>query len=869
MAVRFSKPMLSIMNSAGTAVSNAGRLFFYVTGTSTKKDTYTTEALSTANSNPVTLDSAGRHGDIWLGSGAYKVVFAGPGSDDPPASPIKTWDPEYGDGGGSGAISLEFDTVALLKAQASASLADGQIVFVSSYYSTGPKFLGGGLFRWDDTSTATQDNVVVFRPDDTGAGVAGRWFRILGNSIAVEDGGVKDDNSTDCGAGIRAVIDAANTHKIQEIVFLGRDTGYYLCSSKIISATSMPEGLTFRGLRPRDFNVGAAGTVIKYTGTSFCWDIRNAKGTDEIGNWVFKDLAFQCSDNAGGMFDLNYLDQDGTDYTATDSAATNSYMSGVAFENCVLYGAGTSSTGTGIRGKKCFYISLDEKCQVQYWKRGIHLKGCDNNELKGRYTSNGRHIMLETSSTFGNDTNAFPAFMGPTDAHGENSYGLYDAAKGTTVFPCLWEQDTDATAQWFMGGAGTTFINPNCGSGAIPVFEIGADLENGKIIGINMRRGSMLAPVVAAPTSWEGDHGAGGEPWYLTIYDAHQYAAAVIGQHPRIRYRGGDPAGVIAPNTDAVAEPWMSTNGFIPRKVIVVNSANFGAQWSTYGGFSGISSMTADTTVPTGHVIRMLSAGTKGFHRSLRVGIDLHNNDYLRLVYRYKNVATVTAGTWRYSIMKGDGTGITNGALTASTTYVQTSVVQQVTGLSDGDIVGIGAYDNGTDNGLDIDSITIAIVEPLTDSTTGTAATTLAAGVGIQTLAFFIDLATLANGDTLTNYTPGYKFKLLSFDFRVHKAATTAAKAATLNLEIGTTNVTGGAIALTSANCTPAGAAVAGSAITAANTGTSSDTLSIEASSVTAFVEGNGWAIIKIQNMDTADAVASLATVLRNHNITN
>ncbi|MGQ0557985.1 MAG: hypothetical protein ACT4OE_00100 [Sphingosinicella sp.] len=148
----------------------------------------------------------------------------------------------------------------------------------------------------------------------------------------------------------------------------------------------------------------------------------------------------------------------------------------------------------------------------------------------------------------------------------------------------------------------------------------------------------------------------------------------------------------------------------------------------------------------------------------------------------------------------------------------------------------------------------------ITDSTGGTVSDTFASGVGETTIALHVNLASIAaNGDILTNYTPGYRFKLLGFDFRVCKAATTAAKAASLNLEIGTTDVTGGVIALTSANCTPAGAAVAGSAITAANTGSASDTISIEASGVTAFVEGDGWLLINIQNMDTADAFASLA----------
>lgn len=145
----------------------------------------------------------------------------------------------------------------------------------------------------------------------------------------------------------------------------------------------------------------------------------------------------------------------------------------------------------------------------------------------------------------------------------------------------------------------------------------------------------------------------------------------------------------------------------------------------------------------------------------------------------------------------------------------------------------------------------------IADSTTGTAGTTAAAGTGVQTIALPIIMSKLANGDVLTNYTPGYKFKLLSATFAVTSPVTTAAKAATLNLEIGTTDVTGGVIALTSANSTPLGALVAGTSITAANTGTSTDTISVEASNVTAFAEGEGMLLLKIQNMDTADAHAS------------
>jgi len=99
-------------------------------------------------------------------------------------------------------------------------------------------------------------------------------------------------------------------------------------------------------------------------------------------------------------------------------------------------------------------------------------------------------------------------------------------------------------------------------------------------------------------------------------------------------------------------------------------------------------------------------------------------------------------------------------------------------------------------------------------------------------------LAGIANGDLITNWTPGFAGTLVSLHAFVYVAATTAAKAATLNLEIGATNTTGGALALTSANMTPKGAVVNASAITAANVFTNVDTISLEASGVTTFIEG-------------------------------
>lgn len=109
---------------------------------------------------------------------------------------------------------------------------------------------------------------------------------------------------------------------------------------------------------------------------------------------------------------------------------------------------------------------------------------------------------------------------------------------------------------------------------------------------------------------------------------------------------------------------------------------------------------------------------------------------------------------------------------------------------------------------------------------------------------FYMPLADIANGDLITEWIPGFAGKITEIVAIVQKPATTASKAATLNAEIETTDLAGGVLGLTSANCTPKGAQVAASAITANNAFSASQKISIEASSVTAFVEGAIWLMV-------------------------
>ncbi len=190
----------------------------------------------------------------------------------------------------------------------------------------------------------------------------------------------------------------------------------------------------------------------------------------------------------------------------------------------------------------------------------------------------------------------------------------------------------------------------------------------------------------------------------------------------------------------------------------------------------------------------------------------------------------------------------------AGTTVVGLTYLNYSVNTAAGNTISAGAQISPAGTEPDFSGITA-----LTDNTGGSASDTLAVGVGVSVIPFFVNLADLANHDLVTQFVLGYNFKILSLNFIVEKAATTAAKAATIAVSISGTPTTGGSLALTSSNCTPQGNVVAASPITAANTGSSTDNISITGSSVTAFVEGNGVLVLTVKNMDVANSFASLA----------
>jgi hypothetical protein len=88
--------MLFNVPRVGIAPANGLKLFFYIPGSTTKRNTYTTSALSVANNNPVVADGNGLFPAIYVDSElGYKCVLAPSTDTDPPAAPIFTQDNAY------------------------------------------------------------------------------------------------------------------------------------------------------------------------------------------------------------------------------------------------------------------------------------------------------------------------------------------------------------------------------------------------------------------------------------------------------------------------------------------------------------------------------------------------------------------------------------------------------------------------------------------------------------------------------------------------------------------------------------------------------------------------------------------------------
>lgn len=160
----------------------------------------------------------------------------------------------------------------------------------------------------------------------------------------------------------------------------------------------------------------------------------------------------------------------------------------------------------------------------------------------------------------------------------------------------------------------------------------------------------------------------------------------------------------------------------------------------------------------------------------------------------------------------------------------------------------------------------------LTNNTTGAAVAALAAGVGILNLSFNHTWVnnTLAV-EPVTNFVLGFKFKIISWAFVTDQILTGGGGSRVCNMEIQTTDVgtVPSTCTVTTAGAATQGTVVAATAVAGANTGSATDSVSIEvAAGGTAITGGSGQFIIVVQNMDIADAITSLNNSVTSINAT-
>ena len=156
----------------------------------------------------------------------------------------------------------------------------------------------------------------------------------------------------------------------------------------------------------------------------------------------------------------------------------------------------------------------------------------------------------------------------------------------------------------------------------------------------------------------------------------------------------------------------------------------------------------------------------------------------------------------------------------------------------------------------------------MTDLSGGSNIGSAALGTGIIVVPIYINLVNVTAADILTNYTPGFSFKLVSVAFAPETAPTTAGRGATISPTINgvaPTPANAGVLVLTSANSATKGVVFpAGVGITGTNTGTASGTISLTGSALVGggFAQGTGWIYLRIQNLDTVNAISSLIASL-------
>jgi hypothetical protein len=269
------------LDSNGKPLSG-GKLYFFETGTSTAKATYSDVAMTIENSNPVVLDSAGRQGDIFF-TGAAKII-------------IKS---------AANVVIDEVDPVYPVQITPSVVVSDNAGVSVDSYASllaidsdtdgstctmlgfTTPGDGGGGVWYWDAASVETVNVATTVKPTDTVG--AGRWKRIYNEGpLNVKWFGATGDGVSDDYTAIDAAIQYCTTNDLALYIPTGT---YYIPNTTSIRFSG---NITLIGDGPE--------LSILFYDDSFSGVRNDFILSNDAGNVHFSGVGFSCDWGVGDVW---------------------------------------------------------------------------------------------------------------------------------------------------------------------------------------------------------------------------------------------------------------------------------------------------------------------------------------------------------------------------------------------------------------------------------------------------------------------------------------------------------------------------------------------------------------------------------------
>ena len=257
MANRFILPFADV--GSGVTPEDGAKLFFFDTGTSNPRDTFSNQTGTTPNANPVIANQNGVFSDIFL-DGSYKVRLTD-------KNDVQIWeaDPVFD--------IISSDTVTTIAAlKALTGQADNESVTVLGHTTEGDG--GGGTWWFDSSSSATSDDIKIVQPDSG----SGRWLN-LSEYWDGAMGGALGDDSNDDGAELQSVMDAAATDVIQ-----GGTARVLLIPGKVYV---FAVGLNI----PTRLTLDCNGAQLKYTGSGTAVSIGDDSQTfDHCGFLNFRML---------------------------------------------------------------------------------------------------------------------------------------------------------------------------------------------------------------------------------------------------------------------------------------------------------------------------------------------------------------------------------------------------------------------------------------------------------------------------------------------------------------------------------------------------------------------------------------------------